>query len=297
MKFFILIVKGFFLGLSMVLPGVSGGTLAFIMGIYEKLIQEISLFKSSHIRNILKCFSFNKKQIHFHFSKLQNTWDWSFLIPLMFGVLSAPIGFILFTLEWIEKNNFIFYSLICGLVLASMISPFKQMKKSLQTFLFFFVSLIFNLAIFFYGKEFFILSKEIPSFLFFPIGFIVSIAFLVPGLSGSYLLLILGLYEKTLLAFKNLDFFIIGFFLLGGISGFILSAKGIQKLLQNYWNQSLACILGLILGSLYSLYPLKTHPFIWDREQKLFLFYMTVGFLLFLLFHFYLGKKNKKTLS
>ena len=238
------------------------------------------------------CFSFNKKQFQIHFSLLKKSWDWSFLTPLICGILSALILFIIFAGEWIEQNSLIFYSFISGLVLAGLIPPFQQMEKSMRTLLFFLTSFVVNFALFTYGKTAFIISNEIPSFFFAPIGFLASMALIVPGVSGSYLLLILGLYEKTLFALKQLNLFIISFFMLGVILGFILTAKWIQKMLENYWNQSLAVILGLMLGSLYSLYPLKESPLSWNQDQKLFITCAGLGFFLFLFFHFYLGKGN-----
>ena len=280
MKFLILTGKGFVLGLSMILPGISGGTMAFVLGIYEKLIQQMAHFKMSYLKNVLLCLSLNRKSMKSNFLILKRAWDWKFLTPLIFGIFLALVLFISLASGWIQENSLIFYSLIFGLILASMISPLQQIKKSFLTLLLFFMSFIFNLFLFIFGKDFFSISGELTPLLFLPVGFLISTALIVPGISGSYLLLLLGLYEKTLLALKQLDVLIICFFSLGVFLGFILTAKLIQKMLKNYFNQSLAVILGLIFSSLYAIYPLDS---VWsfNREQRIFWLYMLIGFFLF----------------
>ena len=295
MKSFILnLLKGFLLGLSMVLPGISGGTLAFIMGIYEKLIEEISALKKTHIKEALMCLSFNKEKIRSYLFTLKEIWDWSFLLPLLIGMGLSIVLFILFAGDWIQTYSFIFYSFVLGLILASLISPFQQMQKNLQTFLFFILSLSFNLVLFTTETESFNIQTNIQNnpLLFVPIGFFVSITLIIPGISGAYLLLVLGLYEKTISALKNLDALIITLFLLGVFFGFILTAKLIKKILTRHWDNSLAIILGLILGSVYSIYPLKGEEIVWNKRYSAFLTWASLGFLLFFLFHLYLQRKQ-----
>ena len=305
LQFFFTGLKGFALGLSMVLPGISGGTMAFVMGIYEKLIKEISNLKIKHVKTLILCFSFNKNQLKTNLSILKNSWDWSFLIPLMVGALTALVLFISLAGNFINQYSFEFYSIIFGLILASAIPALQQTQKSLSFFLFLFSSLFLNFVLFAFGSEFISAnselvspSKEVSTLIFLPVGFLVSMALIVPGISGSYLLLVLGLYEKTLLALKSLDFSIIFIFTIGVILGFLLTAKLIQKMLNKYWNQSLAVIIGLILGSLYSIYPLEKNSFsdlfIFNKSQALFLVYMLAGCSSFLALNFLLSSRQKK---
>ena len=299
----ILFLRGVVLGVAILLPGVSGGTMAFVLGIYEKLIQELAHFKSSYIKSFLILFSFKKTQVKKHFLILKKAWDWPFLIPLFCGLFFSLVLFVIFVSDGIKEYSLIFYSLIFGLILGSLIPPFRQIKKSFSVLALFLLSLVLNHVLLTYGKEFFQLSAgDLPDFLFIPVGFLIAMALIVPGISGSYLLLILGLYEKTLLALKKGDFMIILCFVLGVFLGFIVTAKGIQKLLKKYWDQSLAIIMGLMAGSLYSLYPLKakTLPLFefWDkvngRESREFLLYASIGFLLVLGFDWLGSKKSHK---
>ena len=302
--FFLTSLKGFALGLSIILPGISGGTIAFVMGIYEKLIKEISNFKVIHLKTLALWFSFNKTQSKTGFSILKNTWDWSFLIPLIIGVTAALICFVSLAENFITQYSFEFYSIICGLVLGSMIPTLHSARKSFSFFLFLFSSLFLNFILFAFGSEFISFSfesasdsKSVNSLIFLPVGFLVSMTLIIPGVSGSYLLLVLGLYEKTLSALKSLDLFILSIFSLGAILGFLLTAKLIQNMLNKYWDQSLAVILGLMLGSLYAIYPLEKNSlsdfFIFNKSQALFLIYLLLGFVCFIIFHFSLSSQKK----
>ena len=304
-NFFLIALKGFALGLSMVLPGISGGTIAFIIGIYEKLIKEISNFKIKHIKNFMLCFSFNKKQIKTNFTVLKNSWDWTFLIPLMLGAFIALILFVSFAGDFIAQYSFEFYSIIFGLIVASVIPTLRLAKKNLSFFLFLLGSFFLNFILFAFGSQFISInselvsnSKEVSSLIFFPAGFLISMALIVPGISGSYLLLVLGLYEKTLFALKSLNLFVICIFIFGVLLGFLLTAKIIQKMLKKYWNQSLAVIIGLMLGSLYVVYPLEKSSLndflVFNKSQTLFLIYMLAGCICFLALHFSLTSQQKK---
>ena len=298
MQSFLIGLKGFVLGLSMVLPGISGGTMAFVMGIYEKLIKEISNFKIKHVKTFIFCFSLNKNQMKTNFSILKNSWDWSFLIPLILGALIAFILFVSLAGDFIKQYSLEFYSIIFGLILASLIPALQSAQKSLSFFLFLLVSFFLNLLLFVFGFEFVSIFKEANSLIFLPVGFLVSMALIVPGISGSYLLLVLGLYEKTLSSLKSMDFFVISVFSFGAFLGFLLTAKLIQNMLNKYWNQSLAVILGLMLGSLYAVYPLEKSSFSdflsLNKSQTVFLLYMLGAFSVFIIFHFAFFSRQKQ---
>ena len=299
MQFVLISLKGFVLGLSMALPGISGGTMAFVMGIYEKLIKEISNFKVQHVKIFILCFSFNKNQFKTNFLILKNSWDWPFLIPLIIGALMALVLFVSLAGDFINQYFLEFYSIVFGLILGSVIPTFQQTQKSLSFFLFLFGSFFLNFILFAFGSELFAVPKELSNLIFLPVGFLASMALIVPGISGSYLLLVLGLYEKTLFALKSLDFFVISLFAIGVILGFLLTAKLIQKMLNKYWNQSLAVILGLMLGSLYAVYPLEKNSLsdLFNKSHALFLIYMLAGFFCFIAFHLAFSSRQKKNNS
>ena len=294
----ILFLKGCVLGLSMALPGLSGGTMAFIMGIYEKLIGEISKFKFQHIKKLFSFLTFKKQAVKQSLLFFWTSWDWTFLIPLVFGSLFSGILFVFLAPFLIEKYSLQFYSLVCGLVLASLWKPFQEMKKNGKNLSIFFISFLANLMFFIFGESFSLSpGSEYLSFpIFLPVGFLVSLALIVPGLSGSYLLVLFDLYEKTLLALKEGDMPIIICFLLGVLIGIFSTAKLIRKMLKNHFDKSMAVILGLILSSLYAIYPLPKESlediFSFDAQTKVFWLFFASSFILFMVFNLLYEKKK-----
>ena len=298
LKITVIILKGFALGISMVLPGISGGTMAFILGIYEKLIGEISKAQTKHLKSLFLCLSFRRKQILQNALFLWNTWDWAFLAPLLFGVVFSGVLFVIFAPPVIDQHPLPFYSVIFGLVVASLFKPFKEMKKTAKSLFLLLLSFAANILLFSFGQNLYLFSGELLPLTFLPVGFLISIALIVPGLSGSYILLILGLYEKTLLAFRQGDLFVIGCFLMGLIIGVFSMAKLIQYLIQNYFNETMAIILGLILGSLYAVYPLPKESWedilSFDIQKKIFLFYCSISFCIFMSCSFLYEMRSKQ---
>ena len=285
-KGLLLIFKGMLLGLSIILPGLSGGTMAFILGIYEKLITEISKFNSKHLKSFLLCFSLKKQRVKQSFFLLKNTWDWAFLFPIIFGTLCSVILFVSFAYPLLTQHSLEFYSLIFGLVLASLFTPFKEMKKTRKTISLLLLSFIINVFLFKYGKSLFIITEDLLPLFFLPVGFIVSVALMIPGISGSYLLLVFGLYEKTLMSLKQGNLLILFCFLFGALLGLFSIARLINYLIKNYFNETIAIILGLILGSLYIIYPLPKESLesilSFNLQKKIFLIYSILSVIVFL---------------
>ena len=280
-----IILKGFVLGLAIMLPGISGGTIAFIIGIYEKLIEEISKLKVRDIKRFIPLISWNKKQIKKTVLFFKKNWDWNFLIPLVFGVVCSMALFVVFASPIINQYSLPFYSLIFGFVLASVSKPLKDMKKTAKNFLLMGISFVINFVLFAFMQEnAFAFSGNLNPLFMLPIGFFISMTLIVPGISGSYLLLIFGLYEKTLLNLRDGNFFIICYFLTGAVLGVIFTARWIRYLIKNYFHETIALILGLILSSLYTIYPLPKESFsellAFDEQKKTFLIFFISSFLL-----------------
>ena len=283
----------------MALPGLSGGTMAFIMGIYEKLIGEISKTQIKHLKKLLLFLTFKKQKIKQSILFFWTSWDWSFLIPLIIGLLSSGILFVALASPLIEEYSLQFYSIVCGLVLASLFKPFMEMKKTGKNLFIFFISFAINLILFIFGEQFSLFSemKNLTFLIFLPVGFIISSALIVPGLSGSYLLVLFGLYEKTLTALKEGEWPIIFCFLIGILIGLFSIAKLINRMLKNYFDESMAVILALILSSLYAIYPLPKESLAdilsFDIQKKVFLMFFLCSFLVFMILSFLYKKKNQ----
>lgn len=286
LKIISLLLKGFVLGFSMMLPGLSGGTIAFVLGIYEKIISEISKFQLKPLKKSFSLFSLNRKKFKQFLLYLWETWDKAFLIPLMTGVFLSIGLFAVFALPFIEQYSLQFYSIVCGLVLASTLKPLKEIKKTRKTIFLLFLSFIVNTWLFAFGESLSLFSGSLAPILFLPVGFLISIALILPGLSGSYLLVILGLYEQSLLSLRQGELSVICFFILGAILGLFSTAKSINYYLKNYFDETLAVLLGLILGSLYAVYPLAKQSLQdilqFDTEKQVFLIYFIISFFVFI---------------
>ncbi len=291
-------MKGILLGISMVLPGISGGTTVFILGIYEKLIDEIAKFNFQQVQNFLNLFTFKKEKFFKNIFLLINPYDWAFLIPLFVGFVFAIILFALIAPPFIEKYFIEFYFLVFGLIVVSLYSPFKEMQKNLKTFFLLALSFCINF-LFFYGFEgVSIVQREIASLLFLPTGFLVAMTLIIPGISGAYVLILLGLYQTTLETLRDFNFIDISFFLMGIVMGFIIMVRFVQLILKKYFNESLAVILGLILGSLYGLWSFlekslggQIH---FETLNGRIFFYLFAPFLIVIGYKFYMDllKKN-----
>ncbi|MGI9549015.1 MAG: DUF368 domain-containing protein [Bdellovibrionales bacterium] len=238
----------------MVLPGISGGTIAFVLGIYEKLLDEIQKIRFKQIKYLLNLVHFNKEERLKNRALLLDSQDWFFIFPLVLGSAFA-IGFFVFIIPpFIAKYSLEFYSIIFSLILISLWSPFKKMKKNLKTFSLLFLSFSINFLIFYMFQEFSIVQKQASLALFLPTGFLVASTLLVPGISGSYILILLGLYESLLIVVKDLNLLFLSYFFLGVVLGLITMSHLMKKILQKYLHETLSIILGLILGSLYSFW-------------------------------------------
>ena len=234
-------LKGFVLGTTSLIPGISAGTLALIMGIYEKIIFSIT-----------NLFSFSKNN--------QKKAGFSFLLCLTIGFLLA-IGALAKGISWLLSTFPLeLYSVFTGLIIASLPKLFKMTDKTKQSF--FLVSII--------SVVFFIFLKKIPNlshpqaslFLFFISGFFGFFASALPGLSGSTVLLIMGTYQLILKALTEGEggYFII--FLIGGMAGLSCAFYFIRFFLKKKKNLFFCIILGLIIGSLPEIAP-------WKQEHSL----------------------------
>ena len=231
--------RGFFMGISDLIPGVSGGTIAFILGIYDELLAAISGF-----------FSRNwKKHI-------------GFLLPLGIGI-GATLLLFSRVIEYLLKNHpaptqFFFMGLVIGVL------PFITKQAGVKrnfTWKHFIVILLVGAALaslaFIKPQDTAVITSLTASNaigLFFA-GWAGSMAMLLPGISGSFILLILGVYSTAIGALSNFNLPIIAVIGAGVIVGFIVSSKAISYLLKHFMYITFAVIIGLIVGSLFVIYP------------------------------------------
>ena len=259
--------------------------MAFILGLYQKLINEIAKFRVRHAKVFLSFFSFRGSAISKALRFFLETYDWKFLMPLMAGAALSLAAFAAAAPPLIEARPLEFHSLIFGFVLASLFPLLKEMKKNFRVIALLLISFAAHFLFFYLTGS--LAGEEEPRagglppssfFWFAPAGFLAALAMIVPGLSGSYLLILMGLYRPFLEALNRWDFAAIACFAFGGVFGIFLMARWIKRLLESFFHESLAVIAGLILGSLYAVWPFPGEsPFsvfsfwlFFGPEQKIF---------------------------
>ncbi len=249
-----LFLKGIWMGIADIIPGVSGGTIALITGIYVKLIQSLSSISLKHIIDLIYILNpFLRKEKRG--SRLQNLREiqWIFLITLGSGILlgilaaSKVIFFILL------HYPFQCYCFFFGLILISLSVPYKETEKNINAFtiILVFASLVFILLKFSTQIE----GSESLFYIFFS-GTLSISAMILPGISGAYVLAILGQYQLIIEALNHLDFQIISIFVAGIIVGIFSFLRLLRFLMEKYYTRTMAALTGIMLGSLVKIWPL-----------------------------------------
>ena len=274
-------LKGIAVGIAMIIPGVSGGTLAVILKIYDDLINAVNqIFK--HFKDSMKV-----------------------ILPVLLG---AVVGFIalVFPLKWgLEHCPLIVVTLFVGFIVGSLPSLYKNVsgKESPISFIWgvIFLALMIGLC--------FLLSANVNTislnvgtwFYLVLIGFIISSALVAPGISGSMLLMVLGFYESILnivseiIKFQNLghNILILIPLAIGIVLGFFIVSFVMGKLLKHYPVPTYFAIMGLIVGSIACIYT-KTFS---DYEVVLDALQISLSILSFIIggtISFLIGRKDKE---
>jgi len=242
-----LIIKGFCIGSADVIPGVSGSTIAFILGIYPKLINAIKSFDSKWLSMI---FSLNFRGV------LQRS-NFNFLIPLGIGILSAVFFFtrIIPLPILVRTHSEIIYGLFFGLVLGSIILFLYKLGINLISK--YFIFLLFGI---FFGVYFISLvpsSTPDDSWFIFICGIVSISAMLLPGVSGSFILLMMKKYAYILNAIGHIELSIIVPFIFGVIMGLIVFSRLISYILEYFYQQTILFMTGLLIASLYVIWPFQ----------------------------------------
>ena len=242
-----LIIKGFCIGSADVIPGVSGSTIAFILGIYPKLINAIKSFDSKWLSMI---FSLNFRGV------LQRP-NFNFLIPLGIGILSAVFFFtrIIPLPILVRTHSEIIYGLFFGLVLGSIILFLYKLGTNLISK--YFIFLLFGI---FFGVYFISLvpsSTPDDSWFIFICGIVSISAMLLPGVSGSFILLMMKKYAYILNAIGHIELYIIVPFIFGVITGLIIFSRLISYILKYFYQQTILFMTGLLIASLYVIWPFQ----------------------------------------
>ncbi|MBW2411308.1 MAG: DUF368 domain-containing protein [Deltaproteobacteria bacterium] len=244
----VLSLKGLCMGSADVIPGVSGGTIALITGIYEDLIQAIRSIDTAMLGKISK-LDFKGALAHIHIR---------FLLSLFAGIGVAILSLARLMNYLLHQQPVYTWSLFFGLIAASIFVVGRQIKNWWGITVISFIagtataSLIVNLIP--------VATPETLWFIFL-CGFIAICAMILPGISGAFILLILGKYEFVTATLKNpfvpQNALIIAVFGIGCIIGLLAFSRVLNYLLQRFHNLTIAYLTGLMTGSILKIWPWK----------------------------------------
>jgi len=254
-EYVVISLKGMAMGAADVVPGVSGGTIAFISGIYEELLNSISSFNFSLI-NVFKNEGFKSVWIKV---------NGNFLVSLFVGILISVLSLAKLIESMLENHPIVIWSFFFGLVLASIIYIGKQITKWTKGSV---LCLILGAILAFYITTLnpMVSANSSPWFLFL-VGMIAICAMILPGISGSFILVLLGAYKPVLNALNTKDFVSIIIFLVGAVLGLLSFSRMLKWLFSTYKNYTLATLTGFIIGSLNKIWPWK-ETISWRTNSK-----------------------------
>jgi putative membrane protein len=246
LDYFIVTLKGVAMGAADVVPGVSGGTIAFISGIYEELLESIASVNFKTLKLI------KTDGIKVFWEKINGNFLVSLLVGIGISILSLAklISFLL------ENHPILVWSFFFGLVLASILYIGKQITKwNIVTVIVLILAAILAYWITTLNP---LISGDSPSTLFlFLAGAIAICAMILPGISGAFILVLLGAYKPILGAIDNKDIKTIAIVGVGAIVGLLTFSRILKWLFKHYKNSTLAVLTGFVLGSLNKIWPWK----------------------------------------
>lgn len=243
--YFGLLARGYAMGSADVVPGVSGGTMAFILGIYEELIFSIRAVGRKDFWNAL---------LHFRIREALAAINLPFLLAVGSGIILAFLS-LAKGLEWLLENKPVFiWSFFFGLVLASVITVARRIKK-------WGVILVAALALAAVGAYFLVgaVPAQTPEtwLYIFLSGALASCAMILPGISGAFILVLLGKYQFALSAVNNRDLVSLILLAVGAAVGLVTFAQVLSWLFRKHHDLTVAILTGFMLGSLRKLWPWK----------------------------------------
>ena len=249
-----LFLKGMGMGAANVIPGVSGGTIALITGIFERLIDSIKSFDLKAIQLLLK----------FRVNEFIKHTDFLFLASVLFGAVVSVFS-LAKLLEYLFANHPVYvWAFFFGLILASVYFVGKTIDKWEYSVIATFIigaGIAITLAVL---RP----ATENDSFVYLIICGVVAIcSMILPGLSGSFVLILLGNYELVMIkSVSNFDIAILIPVAIGAVGGLILFSHVLSWVYKNFKDQTISILTGFILGSLAILWPWKNEIFSQDEN-------------------------------
>ena len=239
------VVRGFLMGSADVVPGVSGGTVALVLGIYERLVAEIHAGSAALGLGLRGRFAEMRRRL--------GDVEWGLLIPLLVGIGLAVVSLAAVIDRLLEEQPQNTAAVFFGLVLGSIVIAWRLVRRwdSVRFGVGAAVAIVAFVVLGLRGE-----AVTDPSLvLFLGAGSIAIVAMILPGISGSFILLMLGMYQAVLDAVNDREVAVIVVFLVGAVIGLAAFSTLLHHLLTTHHDTVMAALIGLMLGSLRVLWP------------------------------------------
>ena len=259
-KLILLYLKGLAMGSADVVPGVSGGTIAFITGIYERLLNAIGSLGEEALNLLRRLWKKteaagnNKTQNSKLKTETETETDGTFLIVLMAGIATSVLSSARLITHLLSTCPIQVWSFFFGLIVVSSLVMLRQIKKwNFGVFL----SILSGIA------AAYLITAASPSetpeasWFLFVAGAVAVCAMILPGISGSFILLLFGKYEYVLTAIKDFRIADLAIFGLGCLVGLLSFARVISRLFKKFHNTTVGLLSGFMAGSLNKVWPWK----------------------------------------
>lgn len=243
-KYLLTYLKGMAMGAADIVPGVSGGSIALIAGIYQELLDSINSFNGENLRLLVK----------FQFTEFFKAVNGAFLLSLLLGIMTSIFTLSNLITYLMEEYPIPLWSFFCGLILISAVIILKGITRWDFGVV---IALILGTAIAYYITDLPPTSSPDALWFTFIAGAIAICAMILPGISGSFILLVLGKYEGVLQAVTDRDFVTLLIFAAGCVVGLLSFSRMITWLLKRFYAVTIALLSGFMLGSMNKLWPWK----------------------------------------
>lgn len=275
----ILFLKGMAMGVSDLIPGISGGTVALLLGIYKNFISSL---KSIDFSTVTFLFQLN-------FKKLDAQINFNFLVTVFLGIITSIFIFSNLISHLLVNQKILLFSFFFGLILFSSVRLILNLSpRSLYDFLYIILGISIGISILFVNP----LSTSDNFLSIFISGLVAISAMLLPGISGSYILLLLGKYQFMLDSISNLKITNILVFSLGAIIGLLSFSKIIHWLIDEFYRPTIFFLGGLMLGALNKVWPWQVNDeIVFPFGEATELILSTIFFMVSGLISFYLKSK------
>lgn len=242
--YFILVFKGMAMGAADVVPGVSGGTIAFISGVYEELIATLNSINLNSLKTLkLQGVSATWKKI-----------NGNFLLALFGGILLSILSLSKLVAWLLHEEPVLLWAFFFGLVLASIIFVLKKINQWNSAV---FLGLILGGVFAYQLTQLNALGNSDSNWYLFLSGAIAICAMILPGISGAFILVILGSYANVLQTLNDKDIAKITIFMTGALIGILSFSRLLKWLFKRFKNMTLAVLTGFMIGALSKIWPWK----------------------------------------